>query len=71
MNYFQSGQRIKVVEGPLKGCMGSVVRVKMSTSQEAWVKIDKPLPPAMRSFGPEDNRADHICLSIEDCEEAV
>lgn len=60
---------IVIVRGPLQGKRGRVWRVCLN-SDDAWVKMDEPLPESLRSFPPGDSRCDLIKLAPECCEPA-
>lgn len=63
---FRSGQRVRIVaeDHPLHGETGTVSRVMLrgggarGMPTEAWVKMDRPLPPHLRRFPEGDHRAD-------------
>lgn len=68
MKFFQGGQKVRVVakDHELKGKTGTVSRVSIRDSAEAWVTMDQDLPPTLRSFS--DDRKNDIILNAEDCE---
>ena len=72
---FRCGKQRVVVSDPiekheeLRGKCGTVVRLLFRNKYEAWVRMDEPLPVAIRVFGPEDDRADHVLLYYDECEE--
>ncbi len=75
MKRFKDFQRVTVVNPdgpnkPLLGMRGSVVRLRRADCA-AWVRMDDPLPAALRSFPAGDERADHIILWPDECDIAA
>lgn len=68
LHAFRNNMRVRVISGPLKGKLGDVVRLCMS-SYAAWVRMDDDLPEDLKSFDSDDPRARHIRLEPNDCEE--
>jgi hypothetical protein len=72
---FHVGQRIRVkgadLYDALAGKTGTVVRMLRRSSEEAWVEMDDHLPDDLRSFPEFDQRAKHILLYDNECEEIV
>jgi len=72
---FQTGQRVRVAaEGhPMDGQTGVVWRVMLrgggarGTPSEAWVRMDNPLPPDLRTFPAGDSRADMASFYDFEC----
>lgn len=75
---FKTGMRVRfTVDRPpaqLQGKTGTVVRLLMRASDEAWVEMDEDLHPSEQRFPSDDPRARHICVfddEVEEIEEAV
>lgn len=66
---FQNNQRVRVIaEHTLFGKAGTVVRLRRADDQ-AWVEMDKDLPPALQVFPKDDTRRDkHTLLWPDECE---
>ena len=71
MQRFDYPQRVRVTlpEHPCVGKTGKVHRIRISDNG-AWVNMDDPLPPDLRSFEIGDSRANHIILYPNECEPA-
>lgn len=70
MDNFAGVERVRFISpGALHGYTGTVVRRLISSSHEAWVRMDKDLPEGMVSF--EDERRRDILLDAGDCEPVV
>lgn len=75
INRFRNGMRVKVVAHSsfpeLNGFTGTVVRLLISTSEEAWVKTDQDLPENRRCFPADDEygRGNHIKFYFDELDE--
>lgn len=60
-------------DGPpeLVGKSGTVCRVLIRSSYEAWVNMDEAIPESVASFEEGDSRRNHVCLSAEEVEAEV
>lgn len=54
---------------PLRGMTGTVHRILMRDPNCAWVAMDADLPSEFLSFNPPDNRARHIVVAVNECDE--
>jgi hypothetical protein len=75
LGLFQQGQRVRIVveDHPCAGKTGTVWRIMLrggggrSTPQEAWLRMDEPLPADLRSFPAGDPRQDMISARADEC----
>lgn len=64
---FKQHQRIMVLNGPLAGRTGVVVRLRRK-DDKVWVDMDLPLEAPYAKFPQGDPRQDLILLSPQDCQ---
>lgn len=72
MKRFEYGQRIVTTEDAPCGAgkKGTVVRLLIRSSAEAWVNMDDPLDDDVRLFNRGDIRKKHVLLRLDQCETA-
>lgn len=63
LEHFRHGQRVQTIYGP-----GTVKRVKMSTSTEAWVKLDQRPDEQHCAFPADDARSNDVLCYADECE---
>lgn len=69
---FKLHQRVKITNPDeeneaLRDRTGTVVRLLMSSTDEAWINMDDDLTPELQSFPAGDSRHRHICLFEDEC----
>lgn len=77
MTRFNLGQKITVISdhgndkmGALIGRTGTVVRLVMRSTDEAWINIEgEPIPREAACFPADDEhgRGNHVCLWLDEC----